>query len=126
MDIHLFGTLAIDDGARLLGPAGLELAERAIEHDPLNEAAYRTAMLCAYTLGRQDEALRTYRRCRQALTEELGVVQLPRPTMCMPGFWPVHRPPSCWRHWAANRNTGSRRRLTCRFSDGGRSWGASR
>jgi hypothetical protein len=30
-------------------------------------------MLCSYALGRQDEALRTFQRCRKALTNELGV-----------------------------------------------------
>lgn len=52
---------------------GQEAAERVIERDPIHEEAFRISMLCSHALGRQDEALRTYRRCRKALAEELGI-----------------------------------------------------
>jgi len=52
---------------------GLELVERAIKCDPIHEEALRISMLSSYALGRQDEALRTYHRCRKALADELGV-----------------------------------------------------
>lgn len=56
---------------------GLRLCEQAIEHDPTCEEAFRQEMLCSYTLGRQDEALRTFQRCCKALTGELGVDPMP-------------------------------------------------
>jgi DNA-binding SARP family transcriptional activator len=57
--------------------AGVALAERAINRDPIREEAYRTSLLCSYALGRREEALRTYRRCRKALAEELGIDPTP-------------------------------------------------
>src|SRR5260370_23378326 len=44
---------------------GLRCCERAIEHDAICEEAFRWAMLCCYARGRQDEALRTFQRCRK-------------------------------------------------------------
>jgi DNA-binding SARP family transcriptional activator len=53
--------------------AALDHAEKALSEDPHNEKAYRLAMLGFYALGRQKEALETYDRCRESLTDELGV-----------------------------------------------------
>ena len=53
--------------------AGHELYQSAIELDPLAEELYRRLMLCQHTVGRRNEALCTYRRCRQQLAAVLGV-----------------------------------------------------
>lgn len=62
-------------GAYLSGdPArSLRLAQEAIELDPFLESGYRAAMTAAIAMGRQDDALRIFERCRQILDEELGV-----------------------------------------------------
>jgi DNA-binding SARP family transcriptional activator len=64
------GQLALE-----LGDAGraVSLAERAIRVDELAEGAYRVLMLASYRVGRQEEALRGFERCRKALESELGV-----------------------------------------------------
>ncbi len=58
-----------------LGDAGraVGLAERAIRVDAVAEAAYRVLMLASYRLGRQEDAVRAFERCRKALASELGV-----------------------------------------------------
>jgi DNA-binding SARP family transcriptional activator len=58
-----------------LGEAGRAsaLAERAIRVDEVAEAAYRVLMLASYRVGRQEEAVRAFERCRKALESELGV-----------------------------------------------------
>lgn len=49
------------------------LGHQLLTVDPLREAAHR-ALMCAFVRqGQVTEALRQYRRCRQALREELGV-----------------------------------------------------
>ncbi len=48
-------------------------AEQAMIRDRACERAYRTAMRAHDALGRPDEALAVYQRCRAALSEELGV-----------------------------------------------------
>jgi DNA-binding SARP family transcriptional activator len=53
--------------------AALALAERAVALDPLAEAAYQVLMTAAYSLWRQDDALRAFDRCRRLLAEELGI-----------------------------------------------------
>jgi len=53
-------------------------AENAISAESTCERAYRVSILARYALGRQDEALRVFDRCRKALTEELGVEPLPQ------------------------------------------------
>ncbi|MGH2819347.1 MAG: BTAD domain-containing putative transcriptional regulator [Actinomycetota bacterium] len=58
--------------------AALAHAERTMGRDPLNERAYRLAMLSFYALGRQREALETFDRCREALADELGIDPLPQ------------------------------------------------
>jgi len=45
--------------------------------DPYREAVYVRLMLYHYYAGEQSQALRTYERCRQVLTDELGVKPLP-------------------------------------------------
>ncbi len=53
-------------------------AEDALRAAPMQERAYRMSMLARYALGRQDEALRAFERCRTALAEGLGVEPLPQ------------------------------------------------
>ena len=66
--------LEIADGIMDRDPTrALRLALAAIELDPFLEAAYRTGMTAAAALGRPDDALRLYERCRKALDDELGV-----------------------------------------------------
>ncbi|MEO7836107.1 MAG: BTAD domain-containing putative transcriptional regulator, partial [Acidimicrobiales bacterium] len=55
------------------GDAALAHAERALHYDSVCERASRSAMLSAYFLGRQEDALRAYRRCENELGVELGV-----------------------------------------------------
>lgn len=57
-------------------PSALEHAEVAIETDRFDERGYRVAMVALYALGRQHHALETFRRCRIALNEELGIEPL--------------------------------------------------
>ncbi|HEU5279785.1 MAG TPA: BTAD domain-containing putative transcriptional regulator [Gaiellaceae bacterium] len=53
--------------------AALTHAEAAVSLDPFSEQAHRAQMLSLYALGRQHEALDTYRRFRMRLDEELGL-----------------------------------------------------
>src|SRR4051812_12348009 len=57
--------------------AALEHAEVAIDMDGFGERAHQLAMLALYALGRQHEALETYRRFHARLDEELGLEPLP-------------------------------------------------
>ena len=64
--------------ARLAAQAGdhAAAAARAAEAaalDPACEPAHRAAMTALHALGRDDEAMRAFQRCRTALREELGV-----------------------------------------------------
>ncbi len=52
-------------------------AQRRIKLDPLNEDAYRTAMLLAAKQGKGSEAVALYRTCLRTLEEELAVEPLP-------------------------------------------------
>ncbi len=52
--------------------AALGYAEEAVALNPLAESAYQVLMTAAYSLWRQEEALRAYERCRRLLAEELG------------------------------------------------------
>lgn len=58
----------------------LKHADTALEVDPMREAAHRVVMVACYRLGRQDEALRAFDRCRSVLADELGVDPLPETT----------------------------------------------
>jgi DNA-binding SARP family transcriptional activator len=51
----------------------LRLAQEVIELNPFLESGYRAAMTAAIAMGRQDDALRIFERCRHLLDEELGV-----------------------------------------------------
>lgn len=55
----------------------LEVVERALALDPLSERLYRDAMRLNHSLGERDAALEAYRRCREALRDELGVAPAP-------------------------------------------------
>jgi DNA-binding SARP family transcriptional activator len=55
----------------------LRLAQEAIELNPFLEPAYRAAMDAAVAMGRPDDALRFFERCRKVLSEELGVAPSP-------------------------------------------------
>ena len=54
-----------------------DVAERAISLEPTRESAYRRLMTARYAAGEQDAALAAYARCRQVLSDELGVDPLP-------------------------------------------------
>lgn len=64
---------ALADGDPMVA---LEHAEAAIAVEPVRERGYQASMVARYALGRQDEALRTFERCRAALAE-LGIEPLP-------------------------------------------------
>ncbi|OLB76755.1 MAG: hypothetical protein AUI14_17660 [Actinobacteria bacterium 13_2_20CM_2_71_6] len=51
----------------------LRLARQAIDVDGYAEPAYRVAMRATAALGRLDDALRWYERCRETLADELGI-----------------------------------------------------
>lgn len=57
-------------------PSAIETARRRIELDPLNEDAYRAAMLLHAWSGDRSGAVDAYRRLVAALDTELGVVPL--------------------------------------------------
>jgi DNA-binding SARP family transcriptional activator len=59
--------------AELDHAAALAHAESAVDLDRFSERSHRTAMLALYALGRQHDALETYRRFRARLDEELGL-----------------------------------------------------
>ncbi len=65
---------ALADGEPLVA---LGHAEDAVAVEPARERGYRALMLARYSLGRQDEALRAFERCRSALAE-LGIEPLPQ------------------------------------------------
>jgi DNA-binding SARP family transcriptional activator len=54
-------------------PAALVRAEQALARDATHERACRAAMRAHHALGRLDDALAAYQRCRLALRDELGV-----------------------------------------------------
>jgi DNA-binding SARP family transcriptional activator len=53
--------------------AALASAERAVELNPLAEAAYQVQMTASYALWRQEDALQAFDKCRRLLADELGV-----------------------------------------------------
>ena len=54
-------------------PRARRTCERAIELEPLAEEVYRTLMEVLAARGQPAEALRVYRRCREALSVALGI-----------------------------------------------------
>ena len=52
----------------------IELYERGIEVDPLAEDLYRRLMHCHLAQGQRAEVARVYRRCRETLSVQLGIV----------------------------------------------------
>ena len=70
--LHLSSAACADDPGR-----ALRLAQEAITLDPIVEQSYRAAMTACVTLGRPDEALRWYERCRQVLDADLGITPSP-------------------------------------------------
>ncbi|WP_198170594.1 BTAD domain-containing putative transcriptional regulator [Actinoplanes awajinensis] len=54
-------------------PRSLRLAQEAVELNPFLESGYHAAMTAAVAMGRPDDALRIFERCRQVLDSELGV-----------------------------------------------------
>ena len=55
----------------------LRFAALALARDSLVEAASRIAMVASYRLGRQEDAVRAFLRCRETLEVELGVGPMP-------------------------------------------------
>lgn len=51
----------------------LETALRWLEHDPLQESAYRRLMRLHLAAGDRTAVVQTYERCRQMLREEMGI-----------------------------------------------------
>jgi DNA-binding SARP family transcriptional activator len=66
--LHLSAAACTGDPAR-----ALRLAQEAITLDPIVEQSYRAAINACRALGRPDEALRWYERCRQVLDDDLGI-----------------------------------------------------
>ena len=54
-------------------PAAIDVAQRLIHHDPLNEESFRRLMRLQALAGDRAGALRAYRTCEAALKRELGV-----------------------------------------------------
>jgi DNA-binding SARP family transcriptional activator len=55
----------------------LAFARRLTHHDPLSEEAHREVMRLSYLLGRINEAIEQFERCRSVLDEELGTEPSP-------------------------------------------------
>lgn len=66
--LKLAAAALAEDAAR-----SLRLAQEAIELNPFLESSYQAAMAAAVAMGRPDDALRIFERCRQVLDSELGV-----------------------------------------------------
>jgi len=49
------------------------MAQQAVDRAPLHEPAWRTLMTTQATFGSRADALRTYSRCREVLSDQLGV-----------------------------------------------------
>ena len=55
----------------------LELQQQRLNHDPLDEGAYRDLIRLYILLGNRAAAIQTFQQCVQRLKEELGVAPLP-------------------------------------------------
>jgi len=66
--------------ARSEAARSIELLERAIDVDSMNESIYCCLMACYAALGRRAEALETYGRCRTTLAARLDVGPSPETT----------------------------------------------
>lgn len=53
--------------------AALDASRRGLDVEPSSERSYRAKMQAHLALGNRDDALRSYERCRTALSEHLGV-----------------------------------------------------
>lgn len=94
-DATLAALLALSDAALDDDPArALRLAQQAVDLDPFLEQSYRAAMTAAAALGRPDEALRWYERCRQVLDEELGIAPAAQTTHLRQLVLTSRRPPA--------------------------------
>jgi DNA-binding SARP family transcriptional activator len=60
--------------ARGDGVLATAMAEHAVDLAPLHEPAWRTLMATPATFGSRADAVRVYRRCRDVLGEQLGVL----------------------------------------------------
>ena len=74
-------------------PAAIEQARRLLSIDPLHEPAHRVLMLLYAWSGQQTAALRQYRDCVAALSEELGVDPLPETTQVYEAIKEHRTPP---------------------------------
>ncbi|OQA94265.1 MAG: Transcriptional regulatory protein MoaR1 [Chloroflexi bacterium ADurb.Bin222] len=77
----------------------LSIARRALELEPCRESVWRLVMEAHYRAGEQDQALRAYERCREALSRELGVSPVAETTalhtrILQNPLVPVHAPPA--------------------------------
>ena len=52
----------------------VECFQKSLEVDNTDEVAYRRLMACYIRMGRRSKALSTYRRCKEILLGNLGVV----------------------------------------------------
>lgn len=71
--IELLDQLADGHEARGDRQAAIDVLHRQLEHEPAREASHRRLMELLTVTGRRSEALEQFRRCRRALTAELGV-----------------------------------------------------
>ena len=63
--------------ARAEHAAALQLARAELALDPLDESLHQAAIAAAAAIGRLDDALALFERCRTVLRDELGVEPLP-------------------------------------------------
>ncbi len=70
---QVLGALADEHAAAGDNPRAIDASLRAVEVDPLDEAAQRRLMLLYARSGRRGHALRQFLACRRALVDGLGV-----------------------------------------------------
>ena len=69
--------------------AALALYESGLAQDPLAEELYQGVIRCHRAAGRQTDALRAFRRCREQLSIVLGVVPSPATVALIEGAAPL-------------------------------------